>query len=87
MVAQAVIDNVALPLPAMLSRDEFLPVPDGRLHSRFARERNNGVQMIRHNEAQTAMSDEFLAIEFHSGEHGVARVCAAQLIFAGVARH
>jgi len=28
------------------------------------------------------MPDEFLVIEFHSGEHGVARVCAAQLIFA-----
>ena len=38
--------------------------------------------MIRHEEAQTAMPDEFLVIEFHSGEHGVARVCAAQLIFA-----
>jgi hypothetical protein len=38
--------------------------------------------MIRHKQAQAAMPDESLVIEFHGGEHGVASVCAAQLVFA-----
>jgi hypothetical protein len=43
---------------------------------------SSGVQMIRHKQAQAAMPDESLVIEFHGGEHGVASVCAAQLVFA-----
>ena len=76
------IDNIALPLPAMLSRDELLPVPDGRLHSRFARERNNGVQMIRHKQTQAAMPARSLVVEFHGGEQGIASFCAAELVLA-----
>jgi len=40
------------------------------------------VQMIRHKQAQAAMPDESLVIEFHGGEYSVADVCAAQLILA-----
>jgi hypothetical protein len=58
------------------------PVPDGRLHSRFARERNYGMQMIRHKQAQAAAPDESLVVEFHSRQYGLASVCAAQLVFA-----
>ena len=47
MVAQAVIEKIALPTHAMLSGDELFPVLDGVLHSRFARERNDRMQMIR----------------------------------------
>jgi len=82
MVAQPVIEKIALPINAMFSRDELLPVFDGRLHSRLARERNNGVQMIRHQQAQATMPDESLVVEFHSGKHGIASVCAAELVFA-----
>jgi hypothetical protein len=82
MVAQAVIEKIALPIHAMVSGDELLPVLNGRFHSRFARERNNGVQMIGHKQAQAAMPNEFLVLKFHSGEHGIASVCAAQLILA-----
>src|SRR5205809_7670379 len=39
MVAQAVVEKIALPIHAMFSRDELLPVPVGPLHSRFARAR------------------------------------------------
>ncbi len=82
MVAQAVLEKIALPIHAMFSRDEFLPIPDGRLHSRLARECNNGAQMIRHKQAKVAMPDEPLVVELHGGEHGIASFCAAELVFA-----
>ena len=82
MVAQAVIEKIALPLLAMLSRDELLSVPDGRLHSRFARKRNNRLQMIAHKHAQAAMSAQSLVVEFHGGEQGIASFCAAELVLA-----
>ena len=50
-------------------------------HSRFPRKRNDRVQMIWHKQAQPAMPDEYLVVEFHGGEHGIASVCAAQLVF------
>jgi hypothetical protein len=81
MVAQAVVEEIALPTHAIFSGDKLLPVFDGHLHSRFARERNNGMQMIRHQQAQPAMPDESLVIEFHGSEYGIASVCAAQLVF------
>src|SRR5438876_293693 len=82
MVAQAVVEKIALPIYAMFSRDELLPIPDGRLHPRFARERNNRVQMIRHKHAQAAMPDGSLVVEFHGDEHGIASFCAAELVLA-----
>jgi hypothetical protein len=82
MVAQAVIEKIALPLLAMLSRDELLPVPDGRLHSRFAQKRNNRLQMIRHKHAQAAMPARSLVVEFHGGEQGIASFCATELVLA-----
>ena len=48
MVAQAVVEEITLPTRAMFSANEFLPVLDDRCHSRFARERNNRMQVIRH---------------------------------------
>ena len=86
MVAQAVIEKIALPVHAMMSSDELLPVLDSRLHSRFARERNNRMEMIRHKQAQVAMPDQFFMVEFHSGKHGGARVQAAQLVFCPATR-
>ena len=92
MVAQAVIEKIALPLYAMLSRDELLPVPDGRLHSRlfpdgrlhsrFARKRNNRLQTIGHKHAQAAMPARSLVVEFHGREQGIASFCAAELVLA-----
>ena len=82
MVAQAVIEKIALPIHAMLSGDELFPVLESPFHSRFARERNDRMQMIRHQQAQPAMPDESLVVEFHRGEHGIGSVCATQLVFA-----
>jgi hypothetical protein len=44
MIAQPVIEKIALPIHAMFSSDEFFPVLDGRCHSWLTRERNNRVQ-------------------------------------------
>jgi hypothetical protein len=82
MVAQAVIEKIALPIHTVFSSDKLLPIPDGRLHSWFAWKRNDRVQMIRHKQAHTAMPDESLMIKFHRGQHGIASVCAAQLVLA-----
>ena len=76
------IEKIALPIDTMFSGDELFPVLDGRCHSRFARERHDRVQMIRHKQAQAAMPDESLMVEAHRGEHGIASICAAQLVFA-----
>ncbi len=58
MIAQPVVEEIALPIHAMFSSDELLPILDGRCHSRFTRERNDRVHMIRHKQAQAVMPDE-----------------------------
>ena len=82
MIAQPVVEEIALPIDTMFSGDELFPIRDGYCHSRFARERHDRVQMIRHKQAQAVMPDESLVVEPHRGEHGIANVCAAQLVFA-----
>jgi hypothetical protein len=49
---------------------------------RFARERNNGVQMIRHKQTKAAMPDKSFVVEFHGGDQGIASFCAAELVLA-----
>jgi hypothetical protein len=82
MIAQAMIEKITLPIHAMFSRDELLPIPDRRLHSWFARKRNNRVQMIGHEHAQAAMPARSLVVEFHGVKHGIASFCAAELVFS-----
>src|SRR6266487_5151965 len=82
MIAQPVVEEIALPIHAMFSSDELFPVLDARCHAWFARKRDDRMQMIRHKQAQAAMPDESLVIEFHGGEHGIASVRATQLVFA-----
>jgi hypothetical protein len=85
MVAQAMIEKIALPIHAMFSSDELLPILDGRCHSRLAWECDDCVQMVWHKQTQAAMPDESLVIEFDGGQHGIAGVCTTQLVF--VRRH
>ena len=47
MVTEAVIEEIALPLHTVLSRDELLPVLHGRCHSEVTRKRDDRMQMIR----------------------------------------
>ena len=81
MVAQAMIEEVALPIHAVFSRHILLPVFNHGLHSRLAREGEDGVQMIGREQAQPAMSREFLVIVFYRCQHGIAAASAAQLVF------
>jgi hypothetical protein len=78
VIAQAVIEKVALAIYAMLSGDELFPVLHRRFHSRFARKRNDRMQMIWRKQAETAVPDESLVIESHSGEHTLADARATQ---------
>ena len=57
--------KVALPIYAVLSGHILLPVLDLRFHSRFARKREDAVQMIRHEQTQAAMPDKLLVVVFH----------------------
>ena len=82
MVTQAMIEKISLPTNPVLSGDEFLPVRDDFLHSRLAREGNDCMQVVRHKQAQAAMPEQFLMVEFHGSEHSIARTGPAQLIFA-----
>ena len=63
MIAQPVIEKIALLIHAMFSSDELLPILDGRCHSRLAWECDDCVQMVRHKQTQAAMPDESLVIE------------------------
>jgi hypothetical protein len=83
MVTQAMIEKIALPIHAMFSGQEFLPVPDDCLHSRFARERNDCMKVVGHEQAQSTMPEQFLVVEFHGCEHGIASAGTAQLILPG----
>src|SRR5947208_16798002 len=58
MIAQPVVEEIALPIHAIFSSNEFFPVLDGCCHSRLAWERDDSMQMIRHKQAQAAMADE-----------------------------
>jgi hypothetical protein len=82
MVTQAVIEKIALPFHAVFSSDKLLPVPDRCLHARVMREGNNGVQVIRHKQAQLTMLEQSLVVEFHGCKHGIAGSGSAELVFA-----
>ena len=86
MIPQAVIEKIALPIHAMFSGNELLPVLDGRLHSRFTWEGNDRMQMIRHQQTQAAVPDESLVIELHGGEHSVAGIRSAQFDYCRAGR-
>jgi hypothetical protein len=49
--------------------------------SRLARQGQDGVQVIRHEQTKAAMPEELLVIVFHRCQHAIADVCAAQLVF------
>jgi hypothetical protein len=82
MIAQTTIEEVALPIDAVFCGHIFLPVFNHRCHARLARECEDGVQMIRHEQAKPAMPRELLVIMFYRRQHGTAYVRVAQLILA-----
>jgi hypothetical protein len=83
LVAQTMIKKIALPLNAMFYGREFFPVSNGHCHARFAWESDDGVQMIRHQQAQPAMPDEFFVIMRHRCQDSIANASLAKLVSAG----
>ena len=82
-VAQAMVEEIPLPLNAMFYGREFFPVSNGHCHARFARKSNDAMQMIRHQQTQPAMPDEFFVIMCHRRQYPFANTSLAQLVFAG----
>ena len=80
---KAMIKEIALPTHALLTRHNLLPVFHHRLHARLTREREDGVQMIRHEQTKTAVPDELFVIVLYCCKHGVANISATQLILSG----
>ena len=62
IIAKPVIKEVALPGHTVFGGHELFPILHHRCHAWLAREREDGVQMIRHEQAQAAMPDEFVVI-------------------------
>jgi hypothetical protein len=77
------IKKIALPFHTQSGRNESFPVCNHGLHSRFAWEGNDGVQMIRHEQAQTAMPDELVVIMRRRGKNAIADVGTAKQICSG----
>jgi hypothetical protein len=48
MITQAMIEKVELPLDFVIPRKVPFPITDGPPHTRFTRERNDAMQMVRH---------------------------------------
>jgi len=82
-VAQAMVEEIPLLLNAMFYGRKFFPVSDGCCHARFARKSDDGVQMIRHQQTQPAMPDEFFVIMCHRRQYPFANTSLAKLVSAG----
>ena len=82
MIPQSVIEKIALPIHAVFPGHKLFPISHCYGHARLARKSKNGMQMVRHEQAQPAMPDEFLVIMLHGCKHRVAGAGLAQLILS-----
>ena len=80
MVAQTMIEEVALPIDTVFSSYILLPVLNHCRHSRLAGECEDGVQVVRHEQAKPAMPRELLVIISYRRQDRIADIRAAQLI-------
>ena len=80
MIAKPVIKEVALPGHTVFGGHELFPILHHRCHAWLVREREDGVQMIRHEQAQAAMPDEFVVVMFHRRDDGVADCRTTELV-------
>src|ERR1700756_906589 len=80
MVAEAMIEEIPLPIHAVFRGHKLLTVFNHCCHSRLAGKRKDGVQMIRHEQAQPAMARALLVVVLHCCQHSIADVGAAQLV-------
>jgi len=73
MIAQTVVEEISLPIDLRFGGEEMFPVGEDCFHRRFAWKRNDGMEVIRHEEHQSAVPRAFLVVVRGSGEHGIAR--------------
>ncbi len=79
-VAQAVIEEVALPRDASRTGEEFLPVRNDGFQTGFGWKGDEGMQMIRHEQQQLAMPDKVLMIPGARGKYGLAYFRATKMV-------
>ena len=80
MIAQAVVEEIALPRDTLCACQKFLPVRDDGFQTGFERKSDEGVQMIRHEQQQPAIPDQALMIPGCCGKYGVTDVRAAKMV-------
>jgi hypothetical protein len=76
------VEEIPLPLNAMLYGREFFPVANGQCHTRFTRKGDDPVQMIRHQQTQPAMPNSFFVIMSHCRQYPLANASLAKLVSA-----
>ena len=74
------VKEVALPLDPMIQGYEFFPIGNDSFHSGLSREGDNGMQVIRHEKAKSAMPDKFLMVVCRRRKNCVANIRAAELV-------
>ena len=76
------VKEIALPLHSKLDGDELLPIADRRRHARFAREREDRMKVVRHQQAESAMPSQDLVIVRHCFQDALSYVRLAELVQA-----
>jgi hypothetical protein len=71
MIPDPMVEKITLPIHAGSASHKPLPVADHCFHAWLRREDQNGVQMIGHEQAQTAFPYEFLVIMAQRSQNGV----------------
>ena len=82
MVTQPVIEEIELPLNSMKAGKIPFPVPDSRSQTRLTRKRNNGMQVIGHEQHDPAMPFEVAVIIGGSRKDCLAHSSAAELVLS-----
>ena len=82
MVAQPVVKKIPLPFNPKLDGHELFPVGNERLHARLARNGDDGVQMVGHQQAKATMPEMFFMVVRHGGKDRIADASLTKLVFA-----
>jgi len=80
MVTQPVIEEIALPRDSQFPSDVFLPIRDGDLHTRIARECDDAVEVVRHEQQEAAVPDELFMVVGGRGQHAITNPRTAQMV-------
>ena len=81
MIAETVIEEIALPGDADVAREILFPIFNRLLHPRLLRKRDDAMQMIGHEQGNAAMPDEPVVIVCERMEHAIPNARSAKLVF------